>query len=87
MNSTQMVILVVVRFGLLVGAVGTFFLGMSLPRAVGDPLVITALILSLLYFYFWFRVRWLIKESVKKMAADYAKAKGGGEDEEENHKP
>jgi len=82
MNSTQIVIVVVVRFGLLVGAVGMFFFGMSLPHAVGDPLVIASFILGALYIYFWFRVRWIIKNSVKKMAADRDKAKGGSEDEE-----
>ncbi|MEC5150305.1 Zn-dependent protease with chaperone function [Cryobacterium psychrotolerans] len=70
MKGNQVVILVVVRFGLLVGAVATFILGMSLPRAVGDPLVIASFILTALYLYFWFRVRWLIKKYLKKIAAD-----------------
>ncbi|MEB0000414.1 MULTISPECIES: hypothetical protein [unclassified Cryobacterium] len=82
MKGNPVVILVVIRFGLLVGAVATFILGMSLPRAVGDPLVIASFILAGLYFCFWFRVRWLIKNYVKKIAADQQKGAADGTEDQ-----
>lgn len=82
MNSTQVVVLVVVRFGLLVGAVATFILGMSLPHAAGDPLVIASFVLAACYFYMWFRVRWLLKNHVKKIAADREQGAADGDRDE-----